>query len=282
MSEEKTTEKGKRVPLRRAEHWGFAVPGTARRAAFILLVSVILGMLFSGISGIGQNVVRVLISIFISILTVALFFFEGLGCGTKDAVESRRVRKIERDGGAAKPKELAGCWHPAKCAAALLMVFLLPLLLGAWISLTAEPYHYQLQDLPLWLTENYGKQEEVMTPLAAYTAEPTGADARTILRIGLRVLIMPFIGFFADPQTEVFRLDRLSPVFLLLYPLAFFIGYLFGPRRSRKIAKQERHSKKVAVKKAEKSSLAEKLTRGGGEVHYGGRAGKKEEKHKLV
>ncbi len=282
MSETKPEGNRGRVPLRLAEHWGSAVPKMARRAAFALLIAVVLGMLFSGVSGMGQVYIRIPLAVLVTAACVALFFAEGLGCGTKDAMESRRVRKVEREGGAARPKELADCWHPLKCAAALLVVFLLPMALAAWIALTAEPYRYELQDLPLWLTENYGTREEVMAPLAAYLEEAPPAGARVILRIGLRALIMPFIGFFSDPQTEVFRLDRLSPLFLALYPLSFFAGYLLGPRRSRRIARQERRSKKTAVRRAEKSSLAEELTRGGGEVHYGGRADSGKDKHKLV
>ena len=282
MSETKSEGSRGRAPLRLAENWGSAVPQMAGRAAFSLLIAVILGMLFSGVSGMEQSYIRIPLAVLVTLICLALFALEGLGCGTKDAMESRRVRKLEKDGGTAKPKDLAGCWHPLKCAAALLLVFALPMALAVWIAVTAEPYRYQLQDLPLWLTENYGTREEIMAPLAAYLAEEPPAGPRIILRIVLRALIMPFIGFFSDPQTEVFQLDRLSPLFLGVYPLSFFLGYLFGPRRGRRIAKKERRSKKIAARRAEKSNLAEELTRGGGDVHYGGRAGSGEEKHKLV
>lgn len=282
MPEKKTEGRQRNTPIRMAEKWGSAVPKIAKRVAFALLIVVVLGMLFSGISGIGQSFIRIPMSILIVLISLALFVLEGLSCGTKDAAESRRVRKLERDGLRIDLKDLADCWHPGKCIIAILLVFLLPIGLAIWIAVTAEPYRYQLQDLPLWLTENYGTREEVMAPLAAYLTEEPSASPRIILRIGLRALIMPFIGFFSDPQIEVYWLDHLSPLFLFLYPFSFFTGYLFGPWRSRKIATKERRSKKIAIRRAEKRSLAEELTRGGGEVHYGGRAEEKGEKHKLV
>ena len=41
-----------------------------------------------------------------------------------------------------------------------LIVFGIPLALGAYLAATAEPYTYALQDLPSWLTGTYGARED--------------------------------------------------------------------------------------------------------------------------
>ena len=256
------------------------IAALARRAAFSLLIAVVLGMLFTGAAGISDARIRVPLMALCALLSCGLFLLEGLGCGAKDAAEDRRRRRKAKEEGTPAPEKGARVFRPGKCLAALALVFLPLLAVALWIAATAEPYRYQLQDLPLWLTGSYGSREEIMRPLAAYFAEEP-AGARVWVRMALRVVLMPFVGFFSDPVRSAETLDRLSPLFLSLYPLAFLAGYLAGPRREARIAKKERRAKKAAVRHAEKRSLAEELTRGGGEVHYGQRAGR-EDSHRLI
>ena len=73
-------------------------------------------------------------------------------------------------------------------------------------------------------------------------------------------------------------IDRLSPLMMMVYPVMYVIGYLLGPKINRKVEKQNRRAKKVAVRKTQKSSLVEELTGARPQVHYGQR--REEDKHK--
>ena len=259
----------KKKPLRLAVHWQAGILPAAGSLAVILLAALLLGLLFSGIISSESSLLKTIFSFFSLLILLLLFGHEGLRGGLRDAMVSRRVRRLEKDGYAPSRQEDASCWHPAKALFAAALVFLVPLLLSAVIALTAEPYHYTLQDLPQWLTA-YSSREDIMSPLAAYT-ETTAPSLRVWLRLLVRLLEMPALGFFRDPQRSAELIDRLAPLVLCLYPLFYLAGYFLGPSVESRIAAKERRAKKAAVRKAERHSLAEELTRGGGEVHYGQR-----------
>ncbi len=266
---------------RMAHRWGAPVPRMACRIALLLLGAVVMGLMFSGLSAISTRVVRILLSAVMLAGITALFFAEGLSCGMKDAAASSRAARLEKESGAVPAAEDAACWHPMKAATALILVFVLPLALAGFIALTAEPYHYTLQDLPTWLTSTYGSREDVMAPLAAYL-QPEAPGIRIWIRMAVRLMEMPFIGFFPDPQKQAFALDTLSPLFLLIYPLAYLAAYCLGPRRQAALEARERKAARAAVRRQGKKKLADELTRGGGEVHYGQRRDADRQEHKRL
>ncbi len=274
MAQQKAAEGAAKIKnspgTRLARAWAKDVPHLARRIALLLLAAVVLGLMFSGLSAISAPFVRAGISVLILAVILALFASEGLGAGMRDAAAGRRAARMEAEGKTLLPEEDAACWHPLKAAAALLLVFAVPLLLALFIALTAEPYRYTLQDLPTWLTATYGAREDVMAPLGAYT-EQAAPDARILIRIVVRLMEMTFVGFFPDPQKSALLLDRLAPVFLLAYPIAYFAAYCLGPRRQAALEKRERKAVRAAVRRQGRKKLADELVRGGGEVHYGQR-----------
>ena len=129
--------------------------------------------------------------------------------------------------------------------------------------------------MPTWLTESYGARADVMGPLGAYMVE-TGMEAHDWLRMIVRLFVMNYINLFSDPLTMSLVIDRLSPLFILSYPLAYMIGYLRGPASNRRLEKMNRRAKKVAVRRAEKKSLVQELIGAQVQVHYG----HKKEEHK--
>ena len=140
--------------------------------------------------------------------------------------------------------------------------------LSVIVALSAQDYTYALQDLPAWLTDSYGSRGDVLAPLGAYTAGQ-GLTALDWMRLLVRLPEMICINFFGDPQRMSAMIDRLSPLFIASYPLAYAAGYLLGPKVNRKQEKQNRRAKKAAVRKAQKSNLVEELTGAQGQVHYG-------------
>ena len=118
-----------------------------------------------------------------------------------------------------------------------------------------------------------------MAPLAAY-AQQAGVSVYEILRVLVRLLELIFINLFEDPLTMSAAIDRLSPLMIATYPIAYVIGYLRGPAHSAKEVAMNRKAKKVAVRKAQKSHLAEELVGGGGDVHYGHKAQDDQKKRK--
>ncbi|MBR4040337.1 MAG: hypothetical protein IKJ11_09630 [Clostridia bacterium] len=267
----------KKKPLRRAQRWQSRVLPMAGKMLVPLIAIIVMGLMFSALQAVGHGL-RVVLALAIIAGMLLFLFSEGLNRGAEDAAASRSYVSLSAKGMKLDEKDDAMCYHPLKALCAVMAVFIVPLALACVVALTAKGYTYSLQDLPTWLTESYGMREDVMGPLGAYTAQQ-GMAAQDWLRLIVRLFVMNYINLFDDPLTTGFIIDRLSPLFILSYPAVYMIGYLRGPASNRKLEKMNRRAKKVAVRKAEKRSLAEELTGAQTQVHYGH---KKEEHKKKV
>lgn len=267
-------KKKKKKPLRKAQRWQSCVMPMAAKLIVPLIVILVLGLMFSALQAVSQGL-RIVLAIVIIAGILLFLFSEGLNRGAEDAAASRSYASLAAKGMKLDEKDDAMCYHPLKAFCAVMLVFVLPLVLSVYIAMTAKAYTYTLQDLPTWLTDSYASRADVMGPLGAYMVEDS-MGAYDWLRMAVRLFVMNYINFFDDPLTMGLTIDRLSPLFILSYPIAYMIGYLCGPASNRKLEKMNRRAKKVAVRKAEKKSLAQELTGAQVQVHYG----QKKEAHK--
>lgn len=258
----------KRAPLRRAKNWKGEIPALAGKLLLITVLVVVLGLMFSALQMIRNALLRDGLSLLIASGLVLLFYSEGLNKGARDAGESRQLAKLEKNGIAIDAREDAACYHPCKALCACALVFILPLLCAVFLALTTKEYTYTLQDLPSWLTGSYGARQDVMAPLAAYM-QSAGATLVDWVRVFVRLFVLIFVNLFPDPQRMSATIDRIAPLCMLIYPLAFMIGYLRGPAANDKVETQNRKAKKVAVRKQKKSNLAAELVGDANAPHYG-------------
>ena len=266
MNKKKTVK-----PIRRAKHWGMGcVLPMAGKLAAILAAVIVMGLMFSALQAISSVVLRDIISLAIASGILLMCYSEGLTRGVNDADASHAADKLEKEGRKLERQEEAACWQPMKAVAACLIVFGVPLALAIYLSATAQPYTYTLQDLPTWLTGTYGAREDIMAPLAAY-AQTTAVGAKDVIRLVVRLTELVYINLFPDPQTMIELIDRLSPLMVMTYPLACIIGYLCAPSVWRKRQTMQRRAKKAAVRKVQKKSMVNELLGSGGDVHYGQR-----------
>lgn len=270
-------------PLRLAKNWIKEVPGLALKVFWLVLAVTVMGLLFSALQSVQASWIRLTLSALIIAGLLVMYFAEGLSHGTHDAQASRAYDKLVDKGITPSDKEDAACYHPLKALCGVMLVFIIPLLMALYLSATAKPYTYSLQDLPAWLTQTYGMREDIMAPLGAYV-QNVSLTAVDWMRMFVRVLVMIFINFFSSPLKMTGLIDRLCPLLLLTYPAAYMLGYLRGPAMQTKQAKMNKRAKKVAVKKAAKKSLAEELTGAQNQVHYGQQApsDKKHKKKELI
>ena len=254
--------KKKRKSLRRAQRWGSRVLPMAGKLLVPLVSIIIMGLIFSALQAVSSGL-RLALALVIIAGILLFMLSEGLNRGAEDAAASRNYVNLTAKGVKLEEKDDAMCYHPLKAICAVMVAFIIPLALSVYIAANAVEYTYTLQDLPAWLESSYGMREDVMGPLGAYTAERSMA-ANDWLRLVVRLFEMSYV------------IDRLSPQFILSYPLMYVIGYLRGPASNRKLEKMNRRAKKVAVRRAEKKSLVEELTGAQGQVHYG----QKKQEHK--
>ncbi|MBQ2948046.1 MAG: hypothetical protein IJN79_01825 [Clostridia bacterium] len=258
----------KKKPLRLSKHWGAEVLPMAGRLATVLVAIVVLGMMFSALQAIESMWLRAGLSLLIASGLLLLCFNEGIGKGAEDAASSRNFDNLLAKGAPLTDADDAGCYHPLKAVCAGLVVFGIPLVFAVYIALTSQAYTYQLQDLPVWLTDTYGSRGDLMAPLGAYMRE-ANLVATDWIRMIVRLMEMIYINVFPDPQLMGQLIDRLSPLMVATYPAVYVIGYLVGPRSNRKREKLNRRAKKIAVHRAGKKNLAAELTGVQNAVHYG-------------
>ena len=278
----KTGDKKKKKtakPLRRAQKWGSNVLPAAGKLATVMLAVILLGMMFSALQMLDVLWLRIVLAVAILSGMLLIHFNEGANKGLGDAMASRSYEKLKQEGRTLTQKDDAACYHPLKALCAALVVYGVPLLLAVVVALNAKEYTYPLQDLPTWLSQTYGARGDVMGPLAAYT-QTTGLEAMDWIRLIVRAVELVFVNLFEDAQKMSAAIDRLSPLFISIYPLTYMIGYLSGPYQQAKMTKMNKRAKKVAVRKAQKKSLVDELVGTGAQVHYGHKADTDKKKKK--
>lgn len=266
----------KKRPLRRAQHWGSQLPQMMSRMLVTLIAITVMGLMFSALQAVEMLWLRILLSLAILSGMVLMYVNDGMMKGADDAAASRYYVSAKERGIALEQKDDAACYNPLKAVCAALCVFGIPLGFAVLVALTAQEYTYVMQDLPGWLTDSYGARGDVMAPLSAYSVQ----QSMTIidwLRLVVRLPILTMVNLFPDVQSMTALIDRLSPLMMAVYPLAYVIGYFFGPKINRRREAQNRRAKKIAVRRTQKKSLVEELTGERPQVHYGH---KKEEENK--
>lgn len=264
--------KGKRrKPLRRAQRWGRQIPSMVLRMLGLMVAVIVMGLVFSALQAIDSAWLRIGLSVVLTAGVLMICMNEGVGKGAADAAASRSYDSMVSRGLPVSDKEDAACYHPLKPLCTAAIVFALPLALACYVAATSEGYSYALQDLPVWVSESYGMRADVMGPLGAYAKEAV-IETSDWLRVLVRLPIMLFVNLFADPLTMSGMIDALAPLCMATYPLAYGIGYLCGPAVNRRREKDNRHAKKLAVRKAQKKGLAAELTGSQMQVHYGHKA----------
>ena len=275
------TGKKKQAPIRKAKRYMKEVPGIAARLLLYAVVTVVLGLLLSVIQGVPNAMLRMGMAALLGFAVLAFYFMEGMSPGTSDAMNSRQMAKLEKMDHVVDAREDASCYHPLKAVMGSMMLFAIPLVLAIVLAVNAKPYTYELQDLPSWISGSYGMREDVMAPLGAYTQALT-TSVMDWIRIVVRLFMLVFINFFGEIQTSIELIDRLSPLFILLYPIAYVAGYLCGPAQQAKLEKMNRKAKKVAVRKHQKKKLVDELLGNQNVPHYGQRAAKSHKKKELI
>ena len=269
----------KKAPLRRANNFMKGAVGIALRLMLYVAVTVVMGLLFSVIQGIGNYTLRLIIASLLGFAVLAIYHIEGMNRGALDAASSRQMARLEKAGHTITDKEDASCYHPLKAVVGVAMLFAVPAALAVVLSVNAKEYTYALQDLPTWLSGSYGLREDVMAPLGAYT-QALRTGVMDCIRIVVRLFILIFVNLFGDVQMEIAAIDRLSPLLLLLYPAAYVLGYLRGPSQQEKMEKMNKKAKKVAVRKHQKKKLVDELLGSQNVPHYGHHADKAAHKKK--
>ncbi len=154
-------------------------------------------------------------------------YMMGMTQGENDAAYGEIIYGRREAGHNVSAVECERSFHPLKGLFACL-VGAAPFVLFALVyAFVAEPVYYNLGVLPSW-TEGMMSQTEFAAGVAHYTVQNSFGLVDT-MRVIVRAMTMPFVNvatYFGNQA--VLLVERLSPLFVLLSPLGFGLGYMRG------------------------------------------------------
>lgn len=200
---------------------------------------------------------RILINLAMLVGFYSLLRSEGARMGEGDVAFSEIALSRKEAGQELTKKELDRCFHPLK-GYYTAIVGALPLVLVSLVfAFIAQPQSYTLGALPGWLTP-YLAQQDIGLALSYYQ-QSAGLGFSGILRLVVRLLIFPFVNIVgADNAKGLLLLERLSPILLLLGPLAYGWGYQGGVHLRARIHGDIVQNRKKQERKQKRQSRAQK------------------------
>ncbi len=226
----------------------------------VLLIAAFMSFLVSTMMGIGGAAVRIILNGMLEVLILIIFFNNASGRGA-DAVARGEILYQKQEAG--KPfsaSEKAVCFHPAKGYLTALLGSLPFLIVALALAFTAHRQTTGVGALPSWIGGYMGRSD-VGDALVAYTVAE-GMKLEDILRIAVRVMVMPFISMVGTENRDgLLLVERLSPLLVLLPALAYGTGYLTGRNERTRIHTgiAENNRRRIRKeKKARKARMARK------------------------
>lgn len=179
----------------------------------------------------------------------------GAARGERDSALSETLGRLAQKGEyTPAPEEKARCFSRSKAVLAALVGASVVLVAALCVAVTAKPYAYTLQGLPDWLG-GYVARPEIGEALSYLENVKTSAVWTDYVRVGVRFALFPYValmGTMTDAASLLF--DRLCPLFSLLVPASYAVGYQFGPARRAKAVKQIEEAKHRPRKRLKKEA----------------------------
>lgn len=250
------------------------IPGTwngkdAWKLGFKRMLSVlgisVLYVLVGAVVNFDSVILRALFALMI-VFSVAYYqYASGITKGASDAAFGEILHSRRESGHEIPKDEISRSFHPLKGLFAVAIGCLPFVLFAIVFACLTDKVSYQLGALPAW-TQTMMNQTEFAAPLAYYGAQ-SGMDAVSIMRIMDRAMIMPFVSVVTIyGANAVLLAERLSPLFILIAPMGYAVGYAMGQVQRDRINtgikmgddKKKRKERK-ARKQRQRSNAPERL-----------------------
>jgi hypothetical protein len=236
--------------------WKRGVFRMAVRVWVYTAVTVMLALVLAPLLITENHVSRVFFNVLLLGGVFVLAYADAATRGQKEFAQSRLLAGRMAAGHPVSGEDIARCYHPMRGVLAAIIAALPLLALTIPLAVLAKPYAYTLQDLPSWVS---GLGRADINDALAYYAAQAPMTLESGLRMAVRVINMPvayLFGGFGDAAALL--QDRLGPLFVLLLPAAFALGYLRGPALDAKVQKQNEEAKRLHAKKIARKKKRER------------------------
>jgi len=227
----------------------------------LMVVVAVMTFLVCSMTSFDSGILRVLVNAAVVTLVLVILYNQGLGRGADAVARGETMYQRREKGLSVSESEIRVCYHPLK-GFMMALIGVSPLMLIALVlAVTTRQTVTGYGTLPSWLNAYMGRSE-VGPALIAYT-EVEGMSFLDILRVIVRILIMPFISMIGPAnRAGLLWVERLSPLILLLPPAAYGIGYWRGTsvrtRIHTEISENAKRRRKREMKARKKRMAAPK------------------------
>lgn len=199
-----------------------------------LLLVGFMSFLVCSMTSFDSAILRVGINIVIEALILMIFFNRGATLGTEGVARGEILFQHVQKGQEVAESEKRIPFNRFKGFLTGLLGTALFFILALLLALTAQKQMTGAGVLPSWM-ESYMRRSEISGALVSYT-QSVSFSAADILRIIIRVMMMPFVSMAgAENRDLLLLLERISPLLVLLPAVSYGAGYLQGPSQRKKI-----------------------------------------------
>lgn len=222
----------------------------------LLLIFLVFGALLV----FDNKIIAIIINTAFLLLCGYFFYNRGLFVGTKHAAASEIAfkNKLFDEHSNVNPDE---CF--TKCRGFVAVAFgMLPFFLVAlYFAFNTQKQYYQLGALPSWLKQ-YMHYDNMDVALGYYLTN-NGIQFMDVLRLFVRGTIMPFVSMVNNFGPDIMlKIERLSPLLILLVPSLYGIGYMRGENQrimiNKAISSNAKRKKIIEKHKKEKKTPQKK------------------------
>ncbi len=224
----------------------------------VLVLAGFMSFLVCSMLNMDSNILRIVLNLMAEALILVIFFNNAVGRGADAVARGEILYQKQERGTPFADSERALCFHPLKGYLNGLLGSLPILLCALVLAVMARRQSTGFGVLPGWMN-GYLARDEIGGALAAYTSHP-GLTVEDVLRIIIRVVLMPFVSMIGSENRDgLLLLERLSPLLVLLPALSYGIGYLQGPEQRKKVHTEiaaNARKRRIREKREKKARIA--------------------------
>ena len=241
-----------------------AIKMAPKRALSTFLIAL-LYIFCSVMAGFDQPALKIIVSL--AIIGIAFYFqlVKGMEAGEKDAAFAEIMYERQQEGRQVSEEDRRRCFHPFRGTYATLLGVMPFVIICLVYAFMVKRWAYTLGVLPGWM-DNMLMHDEMKDALSYYDRVNT-FGAVDGLRIIARSLTMPFINIASVfGHDAVLLAERLSPLFVMVAPMGFGVGYSRGHVLRTRIntgiqqgVEKKKNKERKARRKRQRSSAPERL-----------------------
>ena len=213
-----------------------------------MLLIVFMCFIVSTMMNFGNDLLRVGANTAVILLVLVILYSQGQVHGAETVARGEILFQRQEKGLEVTANERRLSYHPLKgyvTAIIGMIPFIIPAL---FLAFTAEKQMTSAGTLPSW-TSSLLRRSDIGGALISYT-EGDPINAADIVRMIVRVMIMPFVSMAGSANRELMlTVERISPLLLMLPVASYGTGYLFGKNVRTKIHTQIEENRKIRKKR---------------------------------